>query len=62
MRNPLIHRGFFREMVRQLRTKGLVGTFILAGVNLIVFSVLITRDPLDGVMGNLDPRLMALPM
>ena len=62
MKRALIHRGYFRELFRQLRTKGLVGTIILAGLNLIIFSVLIMRDPVSASVTHYDPRLMALPM
>ena len=62
MKRSLIHRGFFREMFRQLRTKGLVGTFILMGLNLIIFSILITSDPVNRTMFHYDARLMAAPM
>ena len=58
----LIHPGFFREIFRQLRAKGLVATFILAGLNLVFFSVYLTRDPLEASIGHFDARLMALPM
>ena len=62
MNRSLIHRGFYREMLRQLRTKGLVSTFILAGINLIVFAAIAVRDPLTAAMSHVDVRLMALPM
>lgn len=62
MKRSLIHRGFYREILRQLRTRGLVSTFILAGINLIVFAVLATRDPLKSTASHVDPRLMAFPM
>lgn len=62
MKRALIHRGYFRELFRQLRTKGLVGTIILAGLNLIIFSALIMRDPVSASVTHYDPRLMALPM
>jgi len=58
----LIHPGFFREMFRQLRAKGLVATLLLAGLNLIFFSAFITRDPVDMTISHYDARLMALPM
>ena len=62
MKRSLIHRGFFREMFRQLRAKGLVATLLLAGLNLIFFSAFITRDPVDWSFSHYDARLMALPM
>lgn len=62
MKYPLIHRGFFRELFRQLRTKGIVGTVLLQSINLILFSVMVTRDPLETAFGGLDARLIALPM
>ena len=62
MKKTLIHPGFFREIFRQLRAKGLVATFILAGLNLIFFSVYLTRDPVTAAIGHFDARLMALPM
>ncbi len=58
----LIHPGFFREMFRQLRAKGLVATFILAGLNLVFFSIYLTRDPVKASIGHFDARLMAAPM
>ena len=58
----LIHPGFFREMFRQLRAKGLVATFILAGLNLVFFSIYLTRDPIEASISHFDARLMALPM
>lgn len=58
----LIHPGFFREIFRQLRAKGLVATLLLAGLNLILFSVYLTRDPVNVSVGHFDARLMALPM
>ncbi len=58
----LIHPGFFREIFRQLRAKGLVATFILAGLNLVFFSVYLTRDPVEATISHFDARLMALPM
>ena len=62
MRNPLIHRGYFREIFRQLRAKGLVGTFLLATLNMICFTALITAEPVNSTVSHFDPRLMALPM
>ncbi|MBQ1631342.1 MAG: hypothetical protein II049_00810, partial [Clostridia bacterium] len=62
MKRSLIHRGFFREMFRQLRAKGLVAALLLAGLNLIFFSAFITRDPINASYTHYDPRLMALPM
>ena len=62
MKRSLIHRGFFREMFRQLRAKGLVATLLLAGLNLIFFSAFLTRDPIRTSYTHYDPRLMALPM
>lgn len=58
----LIHPGFFREIFRQLRGKGLVATFILAGLNLVFFSIYLTRDPVKASIGHFDARLMAAPM
>lgn len=58
----LIHPGYFREIFRQLRAKGLVATFILAGLNLVFFSIYLTRDPVGVSVGHFDARLMALPM
>ena len=58
----LIHPGYFREIFRQLRAKGLVATFILAGLNLVFFSIYLTRDPVTASIGHFDARLMALPM
>ena len=58
----LIHPGFFREIFRQLRAKGLVATFILAGLNLVFFSIYLTRDPVKASIGHFDARLMAAPM
>lgn len=62
MRNPLIHRGYFREIFRQLRAKGLVGTFLLATLNMICFTAFITAEPVNSTVSHFDPRLMALPM
>ena len=62
MKRSLIHPGFFREMFRQLRAKGLVASLLLLGLNLVWFSVFITRDPIDSDVSHYDPRLMALPM
>lgn len=62
MKKTWIHTGFFREIFRQLRGKGLVATFILAGLNLVFFSVYLTRDPVTATVGHFDARLMALPM
>ncbi|MBR6039946.1 MAG: hypothetical protein IKP38_05655 [Clostridia bacterium] len=58
----LIHPGFFREIFRQLRGKGLVATFILAGLNLVFFSIYLTRDPVKASIGHFDARLMVAPM
>ncbi|MBQ1821631.1 MAG: hypothetical protein II117_08525 [Clostridia bacterium] len=58
----LIHKGFFREMVRQLRTKGLVSVFILAGINLITFASFVTRDPLRDSFTHVSASEMAAPM
>ena len=62
MKKTWIHPGFFREIFRQLRGKGLVATFILAGLNLVFFSIYLTRDPVKATIGHFDARLMALPM
>lgn len=62
MKRSLIHPGFFRELFRRLRTKGLVAAILLAGLNLIFFIALLTRDPIGTGVTHYDPRLMALPM
>ena len=62
MKTGLIHRGYFREIFRQLRAKGLVATLLLASLNLILFFVFLTRDPINSTVLHADPRLMALPM
>ncbi len=62
MKRSNFHRGFFLEMFRQLRTKGLVFTFILAGINLILFTSLVTANPLNITYSHISAQLMAAPM
>jgi ABC-2 type transport system permease protein len=58
----VIHKGFFLEMLRQLRVKGLVSVFLLAGINLITFASFVTRNPLEDPYSHVSAQEMALPM
>lgn len=56
-----IHKGFFRETVRQLRTKGLVMTFILLLLNLIELTSISVGDPIKSAVTHLHQSLMLAP-
>lgn len=45
MKRSLIHRGYFRELFRQLRTRGIVAALILLSINLIEFLIFLSADP-----------------
>ncbi len=59
--NRIIHKGFFREMCRQLRTKGLVATFILLGYNLVVLASFSIQDHVKADLTHLHQSLMLAP-
>ena len=62
MKRPLIHKGFYREMVRQLRAKGLVAIFILLALNLITFASFASQDTIDRAVAHTGAGAMASPM
>ena len=59
--NRIIHKGFFKEMCRQLRTKGLVATFILLGLNLIELASFAINGSVRDSMTHLHQSLMLAP-
>ena len=63
MKNGLIHRGFYREMMRQLRTKGIVFMCILASINILSLMTVVFIDPiLESSTSAPDARAIAAPM
>ena len=59
--NRIIHKGFFREMCRQLRTKGLVATFILLGLDLIQLAAFAMSGKYQFSLTHLHQSLMLAP-
>ena len=59
MKRALIHRGYFRELFRQLRTKGLVGTIenVVALIDIVLAFLeklieVLDIDDLKGLIGE----------